>query len=79
MDRFSGGRIAYVLCGVSALLLPVHFFVSCEVSGALAGSACLIFPLTFLLCRLTPTSIQARFQPVAFSFGLLVLHAATSH
>lgn len=34
---FSGKRVGYVLLAVSFGRTPVHFYVSCEVSSAIAG------------------------------------------
>lgn len=76
---FSSRRIGFVLAGATALLIPVHFFVSCEESSVLGLSSLVLFAITLLLCLATPPRTIGRFDPAAFAFGACLLNLLSAH
>lgn len=76
---FSGKRVGYVLAFVSFALVPTHFYVSCEASGAVAGIGLIAFLLTGVLSFIVPRGTPHRFRPLAFTFFALVAHTLCTH
>jgi hypothetical protein len=70
---FSGKRVVYVLAFASLALIPAHFYISCQASGAVAGIGVIVLLLTGVLSFIVPSSTPHRFRPLAFavlaSFG----------
>ncbi|CAN5710271.1 hypothetical protein BH09VER1_BH09VER1_44250 [soil metagenome] len=76
---FSSRRVAWVLCLVSAILLPANFYVSCNASGTIGADAVALAILAFLFCLISPAKTPGRFDPALFAFGLALLNALAMH
>jgi hypothetical protein len=79
LTGFSGKRVGYVVALTSFLLVPVHYYVSCEASGTVAGMSILLMALTPALCVFTPRATPHRFRPAAYALFAAVLHMLSSH
>ena len=76
---FSGKRVGYVLAFVSFALIPAHFYISCEASGAVAGIGMILFLTTGILSFIVPRGTPQRFRAVAFVFIALIGHMLCTH
>ncbi|MGN6552303.1 MAG: hypothetical protein ACTHLW_01015 [Verrucomicrobiota bacterium] len=76
---FSGKRVGYILSLVSFALVPSHFYISCQTSGAVAGIAFVIFGVTIIFSLVNPQGTPHRLHPVALAFIALAGHTLCSH
>lgn len=76
---FSGKRVGYALSIVSLALIPLHFFVSCEGSGIVAGMAFFIFGVTIIFSLVNPPGTLGRFYPIITSLIALIGHSLCTH
>ena len=74
---FSPRRLAFITTSLVLCLLPVHFVVPCEASGAVLAGSLLLFALTcvFCLCDRAP----GRFTLLAIAAVGVVLHGLCVH
>ena len=76
---FSGWRVGYILAVGSFFLVPAHFQVSCEASGAIFGISLLVFLITFGLTFTTPRATPRRFLPAVIALLAVVAHMVCTH
>jgi hypothetical protein len=76
---FSGKRVGYVLAIVSLALVPGHFYVSCDSSGAIALASTIVLLATIVLSCIVPRGTPNRFGPVALAFIAVMAHALCAH
>jgi len=68
MFGFSGKRVGLVLACISFGLIPFQFYVSCQLSEALAEIGFVIFCATGILSFICPQGTTHRFRAVALAF-----------
>jgi hypothetical protein len=79
LGGFSAKRVGYVLVALSFGFVPVHFYVSCEMSGLVAGFGIILFLTTAALSLFVPKGSPNRFRPLAFAFIAVVMHSLCTH
>jgi hypothetical protein len=79
LTGFTGTHVGYVLSGCSLILVPTHYYVSCEESGDVAGINLLVLPITLGLSFITPRTTPHRFRPAGLALFALVLHMLSTH
>lgn len=77
--RFSARRVGYLLAAVSFALVPAHFYVSCDMSGLIAGFDAILLLSTAVLSFAVPRGTPQRFRPVAFAFLAFIAHSLCTH
>jgi len=76
---FSTKRVGYALAFASFALVPAHFYVSCEASGAIASIGAMLFLVAGVLSFLSPRGTVNRFRPLEFAFIAIVVHMLSAH
>jgi hypothetical protein len=76
---FSSRRVGYVLAFLSFTFVPIHSYVSCEVSVLTFGLGLILFLAVLLLSLCVPRGEPNRFRPLAFAFFALVAHVFSTH
>jgi hypothetical protein len=76
---FSPKRMAYALSAMSLVLVPVHSYVACEVSGGIGGIGMMLAFGSGLLCWLIPKDAPHRLRPVAFALCVFLGHMVSIH
>jgi hypothetical protein len=71
---FSAKRMAYLLVGISALLIPLHWCANSQGDVYLGEVAFAAMAVTMVFGLYTPRSDAHRFLPFVLSFALLVVH-----
>ena len=71
---FSVKRMAYLLTGVSALLVPLHWWADWQGDGYLAGVAFLLMLAALILGFFVPKIDKDRFLPFALGVVVFILH-----
>jgi hypothetical protein len=72
-------RMAYALSVVSLFLLPVHFYVPCEVSAAVGGLGMLLALSAAIVPVFIPPGVPSRFGPVPLAIFILLLQLLAIH
>lgn len=67
-------RIARTIALTMFALVPVHFFVSCDASGTLAG-----FTFVLLLVVAGLSIVARRFKPFGLALIAMLLHVLSTH
>ena len=75
----SSKRMAYALSILTLFLLPVHFYVPCEVSAAVGGLGVLLALSAAILPVFSRRGVTSRFGPVPLAVFILVLHLLAIH
>ncbi len=73
---FSPRRVAWVTASISMLLVPVHFWVSCAVSGRLAIAGAVLVAITAMLSLADKGKSGA---PIGIALVSLVGHTLCTH
>jgi hypothetical protein len=76
---FSAQRVGYILAAVSFAFLSLHFYVSCEVSGLVAGFSIILFLTASLLALIIPRGTPHRFHPLAWALMAVLAHILCAH
>ena len=76
---FSGTRVGYVLAVVSFCLVPVSFYASFWVSGAIDDFSLILFLFTLAFSFSAPQTTPHRFRPALFAFCALVANTLVNH
>jgi hypothetical protein len=76
---FSGYRVAYVLAVSSFFLIPLHFEVSCEVSGAIFGISLFVLFITLGLSFFIPRTTPHRSRPATLALFAALAHMFCTH
>jgi len=71
---FSAKRMAYLLIGISALLVPFHWRADYQGDAYLAAVALAAMVIALALGFYTPATDRRRFLPFLVGFALLVIH-----
>lgn len=79
LTGFTGSHAGYALAVCSVLLVPAHFYISCEASGAVFGISVVALLFTFVLSFITPRTTAHRFRPAAFALIAVVAHMFSTH
>lgn len=69
----------YGLVIVSFALVPLHFFVSCQISGLINGLSVVLLLANAVLSCMIPRGVTQRFRPLAFSVLATVVHSLCVH
>ena len=72
---FSAKRMAYLLVGISALLIPFHWRSDYQGDAYLADAAAVAMLIALALGFCTPRTDRHRFWPFAIGFAVLVIHS----
>jgi len=74
---FSPRRVAYALVAVMLATLPMHFVVSCEVSGRIVlSNAVLVVAVGILSCL---GKDRKRLKPLCYAGIAIVFHVLCAH
>ncbi len=76
---FSSYRVAFVLAVGSFFLLPVHFQVSCDASGAVFSMSLFILAATLGLSFTIPRQTPHRARPASLAFFAAIAHMLCTH
>jgi hypothetical protein len=79
LGGFSAKRVSYALAAMGFAFLPVHFYVSCEVSGLLAGFSIILFLITGVVSLIIPRGTEHRFRPLVWAFVAVLANSLCSH
>ena len=79
LTGFTASHVGYALAACSVLLVPAHFYVSCEASGAVFDVSLVAFLITLALSLITPRTTPHRFSPVAFALFAVIAHMFCTH
>lgn len=72
-------HVGYGLAAGSVLLVPAHFYISCEASGGVFGVSLVLLLVTLGLAFATPRTTARRFRPAAFALLAVVAHMFSTH
>lgn len=73
-------RLAYSLAMLGFGVVPVHPWVSCELSGAILGCTFMGMIAVFVLCRWkVPRSDSKRWLPLGLAFAAYALNSTFAH
>ncbi len=76
---FSAKRVGYVAALISLAGVPVHFYVSCEMSGTIAEASIVLFLITGVLSLISPRGTPHRFYPLVLAFIAVIAHDVFTH
>jgi hypothetical protein len=77
--EFSGKRVGYVLAITSFALVPAHFYVSSEASGAIFGTSMVLLLATGVLSFIVARDTGHRFRPLAWAFLAMITNGLCTH
>ena len=72
---FSAKRMAYLLVGISALLIPFHWRADYQGDAYLAGVALAAMLVALAFGFYSPRTDRHRFLPFVLGFAVLVVHS----
>jgi hypothetical protein len=75
----SAKRMAYGLSVLSLFLVPVDFYVPCEVSAEVCGLGIMLALSAGVLALFIPRGTSARFRPVSLALAVIVAHLLSFH
>ena len=76
---FSGTRVGYVLAGMSFCLVPVSFYASFWVSGAIDDFSFILVIITLALSFSSPRMTPHRFRPALFALVACIANTLVNH
>ena len=79
LSGFSPKRVGYALSLLSSAFLPVHSYVSCEMSSLICGFAVILFLAVAALSFVSPRGTPYRFRPLGFAFLAFVANSCSAH
>lgn len=77
MTGFSPRRVAWITAVMSLLLVPAHFYVSCDMSGRIAMSGYILLGITGVLSLADKTGKKA--LPFGVAIVGIVAHTLCTH
>lgn len=75
----SAKRVGYLLAAVSFAFVPVHFYISCRMSGLVGNFSLVLLIITAGLSFLTPRGAQHRLRPMALTVIAVIAHMLCAH